>query len=712
MNKKIFHKNLYKDQLKQLRLIGFIGLGLLSLIAILMPVGKAITASRYQDFEMGNKVVRESISIMGSHFYLFFTFTLLVPLLALSCFHYLTQRNSSDFYHSLPHTRTCVFTCNLAAIFTWTTLLVWVPTVISIIMYTIFSKYFILEIPLLLQFAFNVYLASLLVTSSISIACSITGTIFTNVVVSGMIIFLPRIFIIVITNMIAGSSHVLVSSHLFPLLDYEYNIIFGILGSIPIISPVSTSIGWGTILYSIILTLIYLALGLLVYKRRKSETSNHAAVSKKVQTIIRLLLGTTVSLAPMALIFTIITGSANLSDNRGAIMIYGICILYLVACFVMLLYELLTSKKLKNVIKALPSIGILAIINIIILLGAFGIYKSFLSYRPDPEDIDYFVTERSINGSDTAYYDTLANSVHIEDDKAIKMISDALKTNLENGDDQSSLESMAITVGIHSGLTTHYRRLWMSVADYNELMKSYGNSQEYKDAYKVLPSLAGNKLTLNNLRMSDEEYLELYNTAKEEIKTLSFEDWDTALSSGGYGALDTITFYATVGSQSLKGIIPITGTLPKTYSKYFELANKYQNKNQEKILTILKDALSSAEQNTSDNNEYYININLIDMENNLSGDFGLDSTSFSKEFWDEEQISMNKSLVENIISSAKDYSTFNPKTDYVLKLDFTSYSEKEQLYDCTGVYLFIIEKTKLQQFADYFGFNSEEESIE
>ncbi len=694
MRKKVFHKNLYKDQLKQLRLIGFIGLGLLSLIAILLPIGKAISISRYSDYEVGGYIQRANVEILDSHFYLFFVFTLLVPILALTCFHYLTQRNSSDFYHSLPHTRTCVFTCNIAAIYTWITALVWIPTIISIIMHSILSHYFILEIPLLLRFAFFIYLASLLVTAAISIACSITGSVITNVVVSGIIIFLPRICILVFTSMISGSSIVLLRDHLFPLLDYKYNVILGTLISI---LGQGESMGWGTILYSIVLILIYLALGLLVYRRRKSESANQPAVSRNVQTGIRLLLGTTVSLLPISIIFEIMTGSQILDP----IQIYTLCILYLVACIVMLLYELLTTKKFKNVIKALPSIGILAIINVIILLGAFGICKGLLSYHPDAEDIDYIVTLQRTNNDDTAYYDTLATSTHIEDEKAIQIISDYLKSNLNDETIGSywNDEIQSVKVGIHSGLTTHYRRLWIPKADYDELMKSYARSEEYKEAYTSLPSLTGNKLGLAHMNMSDNDYLELYNVAKEEIKSLAFEEWLSILNMDSFGAIDTLNFYAPVENESLRGIVPITEKLPNTTKKYFELAVKYQKKNQAAIITALK-AIQS--QNSEDYGNAYFNICILDMANSVGTEYGVDSFSFTEDNMDKQTLAMNTLLCESMISATRDYTTFHPATDYILRVDYYNYTNPTSS-DENGSYLFIIEKSKLQKFAEYIG---------
>ncbi len=696
MKKQFFHKNLYKDQLKQLRLLGFISLGLLSLIAVLIPIGMAISASR-RALEMGNIIRKISPNVIGFHFYLFFIFTLLVPLLTLFCFHYLTQRNSSDFYHSLPHTRTCLFNCNIAAVFTWTTLLVWVPTILSIIMYTIFKQYFILDIPSLLRFALLIYLASLLVMASISIACSITGTVFTNVVVAGMIIFLPRIFILVVSYLITGASEVLVSNHLFPLLDYQNNAVFGLLSYI---TGSTAFLGWGTMLYTIVLTVLYLVLGLLVYKRRRSEAASQAAVSKKVQIIIRLLLGTTVSLFPISIIFDIITGNQTMDSSELPFLIYAVGVLYLIACVVMLLYELLTTKKFRNVIKALPSIGYLAIINVIIILASFGIFKLAMSYSPDAKDIDYIVMEQSFENLDTLYYDTLANSIQIKDPKTLELVAKCLKDSLErNKHEFWTGDANIAVIGIHSGLTTHYRKIIFSMEDYQALLKSYENSQEYKDAYQVLPELSGTKLSLNRLNLSNNEYLELYNVAREEIKSLSFKDWYMTITGDIYSGLDNLTFYATVNNRSLSGSIPINGMLPKTCKKYLELADNHMKKDQSTIITEMKSMLANEKE---DDNNLYIYFEIIDVAENNRWDFDYSFNDLKEGHSESTTLATNRSLLENLISNTKDFTTFDPTKDYAVRANYQRYDDVTDI-NTQASCIFIIEKTKLEFLINHLG---------
>ncbi len=692
MKKHIFHINLYKEQLKQLRLIGLIGLGLLSLFSILLPIGKALSMANER--QNGYNLEKVAVGLLDSHFYLYFTFTLLVPILALVCFHYLTQRNSSDFYHSLPHTRTCMFTCNMAAITTWTTLILWVPTILSIIMYTIFNQYFILDIPSLLRFALFIYGACLLVITSIGIACSITGTVFTNVIVAGIIIFLPRTFILVFTEIITSSSQLLVSNRLFPLLDPQYNIIFGLLTPS---GSASLTIGWSSFAYSILLALIYLALGLLAYKKRKSESSNQAAVSKKVQTVIRLILGFTVSLVPITLIFNVLTGYDRFESSDLPVFLYTMCILYLIACLVMLLYELITTKKFRNVLKALPSIGILAIINVVVLLGALGVYKVATNYSPDAEDIDYIITEPKLENGNTLYYDTRATSLRITDEKVLEMIANCLKENIESAKkDRWNSDDNQVIVGIHSGLTTHYRSLQMDMEDYKILTQSYSNSDGYMEAYQSLPSLTGDKLFLYNLSLSNREFLELYNIAKDEVASLKFNDWYLALKGQRNDVLDTIEFYATVNNESLPGIVPISGILPKTYMKYLEFYSKAMQGDKNTILTDLKKIQSK---DTLDSYDWDMAYEILDLAQNLRLTYGNRNSNLYFEYSGQHIQAINEKVMERIISSTRDYKTFDPNKDYLVKVGYSKYNIQNYA-NSGGSYIFIVEKAELQDLVE------------
>ena len=691
--KQIFHKGLYKDQFKQLRLIGFISLGLLTLMSILYPVGRAISITNSYEYTTGQMVGRNNVNVIGSHFYLFFIFTVIVPILTLACFHFLTQRNSSDFYHSLPHTRTCVFACSIAAVFTWITLMVWGPTIISMLLYTILSKYFVLDIFILLRFTLFIYVASLMVASAIALACSLTGTLFTNVVVTGMILFLPRIFILAFTEMVSSASNLLVSDHLFPLLDYQYNIIFGLFGSL----FSASSLTWSGLLYSSLLFILYLFLGLLLFRRRKSEAANQAAVSRRVQTVIRLFLGLTISLIPISIIFSELTNPRQLNSSDLPMLIYSVAVLYLIACLVMLLYELITTKKFNNVKKALPSIGILAILNIVVIVFATLAFRHSMKFSPDIEDIDYVVIEEEDYAGYETYYKAMEKSVEYKDHTLLELTSNTLKENIktfENTNFYNNEGEHELVVGYHSGLTTTYRRIFMSEENYSILQNSVVNDKEYRKAYQILPELKGNKLSLVNFTLSDEAYRELYDIAKAEIKELDFLSWHFSVVTGNQNALDTILFYAPVNNEIYTGTIPITSYLPKTYHKYLELIAKNKKTDLNTILTTAKDFLANGDEQYTN---YSLNCNIVNLKDNLSYSNSFNTGSYN-DTTDSDTHLQVKELLEALTSTTKDYESFDPETDYVVSIQLYYDSTPTKI---NAQYPFIVDRTKLKTLVSY-----------
>lgn len=64
-------------------------------------------------------------------------------------------------------------------------------------------------------------------------------------------------------------------------------------------------------------------------------------------------------------------------------------VLYLAAVLVYLIYELITTRKWRNLVRSLPALGILALCNLGLIGGMVGAYNSVLSFHPSPDAIEY-----------------------------------------------------------------------------------------------------------------------------------------------------------------------------------------------------------------------------------------------------------------------------------------------------------------------------------
>ena len=177
--KKIFDFNLFKEGFRQLKVLGFISLIIYIIEAILVAMN---------EFDFSG--IR-AISLTYMHPIAYFTFAVLAPLFTLYLFGFLNSRTASDFYHSLPHTRTCIITSFTASIVSWIFIILALSSALAIGIHACFPNKYNVAYREIFMLLTGIFIASLLVISATVLACCITGTLLTNIAVTGIILFFP-----------------------------------------------------------------------------------------------------------------------------------------------------------------------------------------------------------------------------------------------------------------------------------------------------------------------------------------------------------------------------------------------------------------------------------------------------------------------------------------------------------------------------------------
>lgn len=197
--KRFFNKNLYMEGLRQLKVIGILGIVINVIIAVVIPVGNCLSAKAeyhsYINNNMADQFTKYAINAVDYHVYYLLFFLVFAPLMVIILFRFLNRREDCDFYHSLPHTRQCLLLTFFAAIVTWLIVQIFIVTVVSAILYQIFSNYLVLEFSRLFCFAVNILVTSLLVAAALLLACTLSGNTITGFIVFLILFFTPRIFI-------------------------------------------------------------------------------------------------------------------------------------------------------------------------------------------------------------------------------------------------------------------------------------------------------------------------------------------------------------------------------------------------------------------------------------------------------------------------------------------------------------------------------------
>lgn len=208
--KKIFSFKMYKEGLNELKLISFIFL-------VLSVFVNALIKDEY---------MTSRNSLISINYMVFLSYTVIVPVMTLYLFMFMTKRNSSDFYDALPHSRVCIYISYCASIVTSIASIIFISSVVGYICKFLTGYSFkMFSFGDAFVSAIGFFVCCLLVMVSINIAQMITGTLFTNVVVSGIIIFFPRIFISVIIMIIESVCPYLDTTHMFSLFNNRYNLV-------------------------------------------------------------------------------------------------------------------------------------------------------------------------------------------------------------------------------------------------------------------------------------------------------------------------------------------------------------------------------------------------------------------------------------------------------------------------------------------------------
>ena len=381
MKKNWFSLRLYLEGIRQLRLIGIMGMVILSLEAILIPVGRLVNIREMRHFT-SSSITKTLLNFPEMHPLLVLCFCVLAPLMVLYLFHFLNKRNASDFYHAIPETRLCLYISFFAAVVTWLLAIIVLTSFLSVAIFLCFPVYFSVNLMSVLVMCFNVFAGSLLVAASVAVAMCVTGTIFTNIIVSLMIIFIPRLLIYMLVTSVTSSLPLVSSADFIPLLDIGYNVPVGtvvMLGSGGVLS------NWQSGVYTLVLALVYTVCAALLFRVRRSEAAGQAAPNRILQAVYRLVLAMVVcSFACYSIFQGIINRSQYASTSYG---IYEYIVLYVIALVVFFLYELITTRKWRNLARAIPSLLVLILLNAALVGGMTGLYRSALSFAPAADDI-------------------------------------------------------------------------------------------------------------------------------------------------------------------------------------------------------------------------------------------------------------------------------------------------------------------------------------
>jgi ABC-2 type transport system permease protein len=251
-------------------------------------------------------------------------------------------------------------------------------------------------------------------------------------------------------------------------------------------------------LYTLASAAVFLVVGCWLFTRRKSESADRSAPTKTLQLIYRVAIT-----LPVTLLYIFVSGEIGEIDLATLVTLGTLS--FIVFCA----FELLSTKKWKNLLRALPSYGLVLLLT----FGFVGIVKASAAhernFHPAPSDISWVRLVKKtywsnsglmdVGEEDITYNDLLMRKIHISDPAVLAVVSDRLTTNKKTNLQNADTEPMLFEIHTTSGRDT-YRTITIESGDTTDaLTAALLKSPEINEALLALPPADSIKTTQADL---------------------------------------------------------------------------------------------------------------------------------------------------------------------------------------------------------------------
>ena len=469
MKDTLFSFKLYLQGLKKVRAVGIAASICVIVLNIIVPVLNMIENSRTWP-GMVHKI--EEVET-----YYFSPFGLLMilfaPLMVYTMFSYLNERSKSDFYHSLPQTRGCVYVSFTCSIITWLVGILAASAVINTFFW-LMVPYSHLSLSTVLLTFLNYVLLTLLMMGFMLLAMNLTGTTVSNflifILVTLFVRFVGTMFIQSVDEM---TNIFILEESWMKVLGYQFFLPWTLLETLGGGRNAGEAFTQtGLMAYTFVISLALIAASGILYKKRRSEIAGQSAPNAKLQTVYRSAVT-----FPFVLIMALCFFVDGLDFESYQIILLAIVFL------VHVLFELITTKKVKSMVRSLPKIIIPFICGIIFVSGVFITKNSIEGFQPQPDEIKTITILSSGNGT---YEDIQTQSITISNKRANEIISENLRKNIQDGThwyaDGQPKEWIKVRIETTDGQKAA-REFTILESQYKELISALTQSEEYKEAY-------------------------------------------------------------------------------------------------------------------------------------------------------------------------------------------------------------------------------------
>ncbi len=596
-----FSKDLYFQGIKKIRTTGIGFAAIVLSLNFLYALSELSEGGYYIDTGYLVESIPSRIEITGGALapftilMFFFSYRMVT-----SMFSFLSKRNGSDFFHSIPYKRICVYLSLLASVCTWIVGIVFATILINSICFASSTYH---EVSILHSFlTFLGYSASFLVVAGVTAVCRmVSGTSASCFLYTVSFFAAPRFIVALFKAFLESFNPTIdiektwlnifsLEKSLYFTLEEFYNDEIGNFGDILLLVSLFVE------------ALLLFALAAFFYVKRKSETAEKNEPSKTAQLLFR-----TAAVTPI-----LCFGIYQILDNSDALWFF---ILSAVALLVYFIFDLIISKNLSKTAKSIPLFAIPILLSAGIIASSYGIAAGFKATNPELSEIESF------EFFNKRIEDSIYN-IPVDADWAKEIVVDNLNRTI--GEHIYHYRSVRIKFNMKDG-SEKFRKVYFetgkldSLSDYNRIVEELELLLSKKALYEIPPMeeisetsvsmIFPNQPNHQTLKgLSDEFKKELIKVLSEEYASLSAKDkiavnkdeysnyyWDSKALANVYLTLD-----------KEQKIVIFTDKLPKTASKLIEYYQKeYDSKH-------IADFINNYNPNKSDSMGYSTNKLIFD----------------------------------------------------------------------------------------------------
>lgn len=627
--KNIFSPKLYVQGLRKVRNVGIAMAVIIVVLNAMIPMTCII--EDMMSFPTSGGYDVPTISDVGIALFAPVSLCVLLfaPLLVWSMFSYLNERKASDFYHAIPQKRVCVYFSFIAAVLTWLISVLLTSALVNAVLWGIAEEYTVTVEAVCLSTIAYIILAIVMV-GFMALAMTLTGTTISNCLVFALVFLFVRAmgaFFLYMLEEVAPLFNLTNSWLQIFNLDFflPWRLFYEVVGSF------NDEVFYeaGMYIYWFIVGLLLIGVSAATYHFRKSESATKSAPSRLMQHIYRIAV--TFPFVLLIPVFIIIDNSIE-SYNL---------ILVVIALLVWILYELLTTKKIKNIVRSLPFLLVPVAMSAIFVGGVYTTKAIIYSTTPDREDME---SVSLIRRNHSSSYEILSMyGIEIDDPNILDMVYKAIEetknsviyseTNnvvIESGEElkyytsseANLIYSTSISVKLKSGRSVSY-----NIRSSYDVFNAIKYSDECRKAQLSLPprdlidqiGVSHNTMTggTNNLYFLPLE--KLLDSFYEEYESLSdqqkymYKNYD--LTSSSYKKFVIFYLSGEINGTYFYGEYPLSREyMPKTTALFLKLYNNQNNALE--VLSATKKLIDTVEESES-NDYYYYTLNIIDSEGTL-----------------------------------------------------------------------------------------------